>query len=586
MLVSFASVAITFLTPHAAKHVSAMKLIGVQEINLTAHSRVCVSMSLPAAADDWPDPRKLTGWIARSSGTKDALALHERHHSAMNHIHISALWTALGRHSQRAAKGSKSRMGYVRYRPMPASVESMMLPLMRQTAEMALAGELGGREAANAMYGAANCRIPDGPNRNGLFDALCASAERTSARLKPQEFSNAMWALATAGHRAPSEFYATLAAGARESIDGFKPQELCNLAWAYSTAKVEAPALFDDIARAAVVQVHEFRPQNLANLAWAFATNSHAAPLLMDALADASTVQISAFSSQNLANIIWAFSTADHAAPQLYNAVAAQVGRKVGKPLSFKPQELAQMAWGFAKAGHRAPQLYASLAEVAVARGVSDFKPQAVASTAWAYSFAGIRSPMLFDALAAVGEPQMHDFRPQSLSMTAWAFASADHASPYLFSTIAQQATLMARDGTLRAQEVTHLAWAYAKMDHAAPELLDALAQAALRIADDFAPAQATMLMEAFDMAGHSSSPALAAAFGASADASPARPPPPPRTPARPPPPAHSPPAESTAGDGRMSWNEFRASMKGKGLAISEVSRLYKEYKATTTGSA
>jgi hypothetical protein len=43
----------------------------------------------------------------------------------------------------------------------------------------------------------------------------------------------------------------------------------------------EAPLLFDAMARAAPVRIHDFNAHNLANMAWAFATMHHEAPLLV-----------------------------------------------------------------------------------------------------------------------------------------------------------------------------------------------------------------------------------------------------------------------------------------------------------------
>jgi len=465
---------------------------------------------LPQSDPRHPDPRQLTKWVSTARDTRELLELHKRHHAAFNHIHISAAWMALGRLSQSKARaGSRSKSGYVRYRPMPPKVHELLLPLMRQTMEMATEGQLGGRELANVLYGAARARISPGADKDILFAVLTSATATRVHELKPQECSNSAWALATAGHDAPA-FLTVLGKAALVHVDAFSPQELCNLAWAYATAKHEDPRLFRALADAAMVQVHEFKAQNLANLAWALATNGHRSPLLLDALAEASTVQISSFNTQNLANTVWAYSTLGHAAPELYNAVTIAVGRKVG---AFKPQELASIAWSFAKACHVAPALFEALADTAAKRGVADFKPQGVARTVWAFALAGHASPALFDALASVGEPQLHDFHPPSLAMTAWAYATTNHSSPFFLSTMAREATVVARDGRFSPEEITNLAWSYATLQYPAPELLEALVDAAADTASGFEPQQVTMLLRALETAGHPPSRALLAAL-------------------------------------------------------------------------
>ena len=89
---------------------------------------------------------------------------------------------------------------------MPKQLHQELMPLMRQSASMALAGELAGRELANVMYGVARARIPDGPQRKALLDVLARAAASRMRELKPQELSNSAWAYATAGHRAPELF--------------------------------------------------------------------------------------------------------------------------------------------------------------------------------------------------------------------------------------------------------------------------------------------------------------------------------------------------------------------------------------------
>lgn len=446
------------------------------------------------------DPRYLTQWIKKSYDAKDLMRLYAQHNASFNKIHISATWMTLCKHLNVHARAStSSRSGYTRFRTMPATLQWALLPLMRQTAEMALKGELEGRELANVMYGVARSRVPDNPARAGLFDVLAAAAASKLRDLKPQEISNSAWAYATAGHAAPKLFEG-LAQSAMPLLIDFSPQELSNMAWSYATAREHSPRLFDRIADASVKRVGDFNPQNLANMAWAFATARHPAPRLFDVLAIEASASLDKFNEQNLANTAWAFATAGHAAPELYNSLSAAVDARIG---SFKPQELANLAWAYSTAGPRSPKLYEALAATADVRGVEDFKPQAVANTAWSYAFAGHTSPKLFASLARVAAAQAADFTPRSIANTVWAYATSAQSAPALFTALARAATTAAREDRFTAGELANIAWAYATTGHSAANLFDALAEAAIARARDFEPQQVSMLVWAYATERH-----------------------------------------------------------------------------------
>lgn len=392
---------------------------------------------------------------------------------------------------------------------------------MRQSASMAIGGELTGRELANVCYGVARSRIPESAQRKALMDVLARAAASRMRELKPQELSNTAWAYATAGHNSPPLFDALAAVVTarltQPSLDAelstYSPQELANLCWAFATAGHRHDKLFDALADAALLSMDQYNPQNMANTAWAFATARHPAPRLFDALALAAEARIGDFTPQNLANTVWSFSTAGSAAPNLYNAVSQEVGtRKRG---SFKPQELSNMAWAYAAAGHISPSLFDALAEEAAVRGVADFKPQGVARTAWSFSFAGHRAPPLFDALAAVGADQAADFHSANLANTVWAFAMAKHSAPRLFAALGDAAVVAAKAGEFDALELANLAWSFATVESATSPtaLYDAIAAASLERVQEFEPQQVGMMTWAFANKGVAS-PLLFEALG------------------------------------------------------------------------
>ena len=81
----------------------------------------CVAAAAPrhppvAAAGSGPDPRWLTQELKRSDGVVGLLEMHEKYGDDFNHIHLSAAWVTLSRHSQAGKAGARSRHGYIRYR--------------------------------------------------------------------------------------------------------------------------------------------------------------------------------------------------------------------------------------------------------------------------------------------------------------------------------------------------------------------------------------------------------------------------------------------------------------------------------------
>ena len=319
LLLIFAPTSLSFT---ALWRVSGHSILRARPVVASSDDSPAVASSELSASKNPPeevDPRHLTQWIKNAKTVPDLLVLHEKYSAGFNHIHLSASWIALSRHSRARSKASQSaKHGYTRYRAMPERLHQALMPLMRQSAEMALAGDLAGRELANVMYGIARSRIPEGAPRAGLLDVLAVSAESRIRELKPQELSNSAWAYATAGHAAPELFDALASVAVRRltvpsadaEMSEFSPQELANLAWAYATAGHVAPELYDSLANASLGSINEFNPQNLANTAWAFATARHPAPRLFDELAICAAARSPDFNPQNLANTVLA--TARH----------------------------------------------------------------------------------------------------------------------------------------------------------------------------------------------------------------------------------------------------------------------------------
>jgi len=198
---------------------------------------------------------------------------------------------------------------------------------------------------------------------------------RVVSQPKPQELSNSIWALASAGIRGKGQvrlirFAAdTLDADHGNIVGRFKAQELSNTAWGIATllSKRTSTAsgvdrsiggtpsdssqldyLEDDaalralrwVATALQERVHEFKPQELSNSIWAFATVGFGcAP---------DSVQF----NSNSDYISLASDRADDDRELVARTLQVVAISAMGRLHRFRPQELNNLAWGFARLGH------------------------------------------------------------------------------------------------------------------------------------------------------------------------------------------------------------------------------------------
>ena len=452
----------------------------------------CARMPSACSTDSDLSPQEIMGRLTKSHSAERLMAVHLRHGSSFNEIHLPIFWNRLGRLAAEKERLSLRRSDRLR-------------PMMAQTIEML--PQFDGRGVSSTLHALARLGLGRDHRFDQLFAALGRAAVQQVDELNPQALSNTAWAFATAGRTAPALFDA-LATAACARIDEFNHQDLASTAWAFATAGHAAPALFDAVAGAAAERVDDFSPQALTNTAWAFATAGHAAPALFDALASAALARLDGFTPQALANVVWAFATAGHAAPALFDAVAAAAAPRAAE---LGPQMLASSAWAFAASAHPAPALFEAIAREACTRAHA-LLPQSRASIAWAFAKAGHVAPTLFDALAREGlAQQARDYSPHSLSNTAWAFATAGHKAPELFDALAS--AMLEQLDSCNPQDLASTAWAFATAGQAAPALFDALGSEAAEHLTEFSPQGISNVAWAFAVADVPSAGIVGASF-------------------------------------------------------------------------
>ena len=139
-------------------------------------------------------------------------------------------------------------------------------------------------------------------------------------------------------------------------------QALSNTAWAFAKAGNAPPALFDALAKRAVVRLHRFNPQNLANTAWAYATVGMTPELqLFEQIERVALRKLVDLNTQNLANICWVGPCTQ---PQALRPVSVDVSRP-------------SAAQAYAALGLSAPELFSAVAAAAPPK-LAGFKPQVI----------------------------------------------------------------------------------------------------------------------------------------------------------------------------------------------------------------
>ena len=220
---------------------------------------------------------------------------------------------------------------------------------------------------------------------------------------KPQDFSNTVWAYATAKDHHPGLFRKvgdTIVK--RDNLESFTPQALTNTIWAFATANEQHPGLFMKVAEA-IVKSHyleSFNPQNLANTVWAYATANEQHVGLFKKVGDAIVKKdnLELFTSQALANAVWAYATANVEHTGLFKKVGDTIVKKDNLE-SFDPQALSNIVWAYATANEQHLGLFKKISDAIAGNDIlSSFTPQALANIAWAFAVSNYDLTLLFDA--------------------------------------------------------------------------------------------------------------------------------------------------------------------------------------------
>ena len=445
-------------------------------------------MSGGARRGNGPSPALLTANIKNAGSLEELFGIHEAHASRLNHIHQSALWSALGRMTGGA------RDGWMQ------THEEAVQNLVEHTVEMIESGqsELRGRELANVAHGAAKCGIAALNER--LMRALAVEIKKNLGQCNSQEVANIAWAYAK-GEYFESELFSGLVQAAERLTDRFNSQELTNITWAFATANESDVRVFKALAKSVERKLGEFNTQGLSNTAWAFAKAGYVDAALFRAIAQAAQDSINNFNAQDFSNLAWAFAKASQYDAMLFTTLAKHARKHLD---TLNAQGLTNTVWAFAKAGHLDAELFSSFSRAIEHRmfmSSGDFNSQDIANTAWSFAKACHMDEKLFSVLARTAESCLDDFNTQDLVNTTWACAKLGHFDDKLFKSV-RKSIVDRRLDDLDAPNIANIAWTFDKANQLDPVLAQSLARAAERRVNEFTPQDLANVAWTFANAG------------------------------------------------------------------------------------
>ena len=256
--------------------------------------------------------------------------------------------------------------------------------------------------------------------------------------LNPQEWSNSIWACATAGvyhnHDTLLEYVATTMENDGDFVARFKPQEISNTLWGVATLLSKKEGALTEVEQTnalkierilvqAIVQrsLDDFKTQEVTNIIWSLATlgfglfpseellvNNYIVLPTNDLEGDrdllkrgihaivARALEIGRFAkSQELNNIAWSLARLiddeNQRTPEI-DVLLGEIGRELGDPRRpVKSQDIGTTLWSLASLSYNSdPDIYRALCARLRSINPSNCKPQELSNSLWGIATAEI----------------------------------------------------------------------------------------------------------------------------------------------------------------------------------------------------
>lgn len=322
---------------------------------------------------------------------------------------------------------------------------------------------------------------------------------------RPQEWSNSVWAFATAQcynkYDDLLEFVADLTE-VEEFMHRFKPQEMSNTLWGVATLLSNQP---DDVpltdrvqqsalriqrcvAREILGRAHEFKPQELANSLWSLATlgfgleptpdqslNNYIV-LKSDNLAEdrklkqdfinaivlAAEDKLRWAKAQELNNIAWALARLLEESTPDIDVILREIGFQLtDKRRKVTTQDIGTTLWAFATLSFVEPDVYRAVTSRLTQCDITRAKPQEFSNLVWAMATSEIE--VLEDKDAFDTTLIRDDKRPKVSDPITMCFAMAAEE-------------LMHRPDQFKSQEIKDTLWSFSKVGIRHPNLFRSIA--------------------------------------------------------------------------------------------------------------
>jgi hypothetical protein len=352
--------------------------------------------------------------------------------------------------------------------------------------------------------------------------------------LQPQEWSNSLWAIATAQlddlevYVELLEFVAKLMESYPEFCDRFKPQEMSNTVWSLATL---------------LSLTHKNQPNEEINIANRRREDQAALSIIRSAASYITRMGTTAFKSQELSNSAWAMATMgfgigpsiaepsvnsnyvvlgsrdpDGDREMMRDALLEIVRSSIPLLPRFRAQELNNLAWSIARlvdGDFVKSQPHLQLVLDGIGQQLSNERrfitSQDIGTTLWSLATLEVVNKSLYRALAARLEPsKVHTYKPQELSNTVWALATADIQvgsecdafdtslvpeslrptirDPAVLTFAMAAKELMRRPHEFKTQEIKDVLWSFAKIGIRHPQLFKFVAQHIVGVEDENDP--------------------------------------------------------------------------------------------------
>ncbi|KAL7552681.1 hypothetical protein ACHAWF_015917 [Thalassiosira exigua] len=322
-----------------------------------------------------------------------------------------------------------------------------------------------------------------------LIDELIVGSHAAARPSHPQEMSNTVWSLATAGFgpRHPRAFDTTLVPASRRP----------------STKDVRSDPItecFAAVAGEAMRRPWEFKDQELKDVLWSFSKIGVRHPLLFKSVAKhivgRSGRGFSTFSSQGLGNTLWSFAKQAQLSLEVIESLGDRVKLVSTGRLAVYETSCLDNGEDVIK------RLFVRAAEAALAMGLDRFKNQDLSNTVWAYSTLGMLHSKFFKAteqeVVKRLKRQRNGFRGQEIANIYWSFATLNaRPDPTMVDELSSNVASVCRgkEGVVdetsiakmfgQRQELANLAWSCAVIGRYPEELMRLLYAGLLGSGDD-----------------------------------------------------------------------------------------------------